>query len=64
MSERTTLDRQISAVNMSYERTGLAALKDAKETLCRLKNLDNLIHDEPPDLERISQLLEELLLGS
>jgi hypothetical protein len=64
MSQRTSLDQQITAVSSLSRRNNNQALKDALDTLCQLKKVNNALHREEPDIEQVTKLLEDLLLGS
>ncbi len=64
MAQKTSLNDQITAVSLQAKTTGDDALRDALETLCKLKRVDTALHRREPDVERVEELLTDLLLGS
>lgn len=64
MSERTSLDRQISCVDAVARNYQSPDLREAHATLCRVKRLRDAVYDQQPDQVKVEKLLEELLLGS
>jgi hypothetical protein len=62
--KKPEFDRQIALIVLAMKRTGNSALQDVIDTLCQLKLIDAALHQEEPDIERVTQLLEELFMGS
>jgi hypothetical protein len=61
---KTSLDGQIAALDYHVKKTNNLALNDALETLRQLKGVEIALHQQPPNTERVTKLLEALLVGS